>query len=483
MTHLDLIAFAPELLMAVAILTFILFGAFTGDKAARPVAIAGIVVMLVAAFLVANQGTDDGTYFNNLVAVNDFTGAAKILILLVSAGSLFLALPHIARDINKRFEFPLLYLFATLGMMILVSAQDLMTLYLGLELMSLSLYVLAALRRELVRASEAGLKYFVLGALSSGMILYGSSIIYGYSGATNFDLIAGALTESDGNNIGLLIGLVFVVAGLAFKVSAVPFHMWTPDVYQGAPAAVTAFFAGAPKLAAMMVFVRVLVEPFGDLTAQWQQVIALIAMASMILGAFAALNQRNIKRLMAYSSIANMGYALIGLAAGTPEGVQGLMAYMTIYAVMTLGSFAVIMLMRREDRPLENIEDLAGLINQKPRMAAAMIIMMFSLSGIPPLAGFFGKLMVFMAAINQGSALMLVVAIVGALTSVIAAFYYLRIIKLMVFDPQADELDHKDAGEWSITAGVAAALLIVLTLGFNHLHGWFAGASAVLFAG
>ncbi len=483
MTHLDLIAFAPELFMAIAILALILFGAFTGDKAARPVAIAGVVIMLVAAFLVANQGTDDGLFFNNLVAVNDFTGAAKILILLVSAASLFLALPHISRDVNKRFEFPLLYLFATLGMMILVSAQDLMTLYLGLELMSLSLYVLAALRRELLRASEAGLKYFVLGALSSGMILYGSSIIYGYSGATNFDLIAGALSASDGANVGLLIGLVFLIAGLAFKVSAVPFHMWTPDVYQGAPAAVTAFFAGAPKVAAMVIFVRVLVQPFADLTDQWQQVLAIIAMASMVLGAFAALNQKNIKRLMAYSSIANMGYALIGVAAGTAEGVQSVMVYMAIYAVMTLGSFAVIMLMRREDRPLENIDDLAGLFSQKPRMAAAMVIMMFSLSGIPPLAGFFGKLMVFMAAINQGSTLMLIVAVVGALTSVIAAFYYLRIIKIMVFDPQVDELDHKDAKEWSITAGVAAVLLIVMTLGFHHLNAWFATASATLFAG
>ncbi len=331
-----------------------------------------------------------------------------------------------------KFEYPVLVLLATAGMMMMISANDLITLYMGLELQSLALYVVAAFRRDDVRSSEAGLKYFVLGALSSGMLLYGASLIYGFTGSTNFTEIAVvAKATGAGQNVGLIFGLVFLMVGLAFKISAVPFHMWTPDVYQGAPTPVAAFFSAAPKVAAMALMLRVLLGAFGGITTQWQQIVIFLALASMIFGAVAAIGQTNIKRLLAYSSIANMGFALVGLAAGTEKGAESVLVYMAIYVVMTLGAFACVLGMRRDGGAVEDIGELSGLSETNLPMAAALGLLMFSLAGIPPLAGFFAKFEVFLAAVN---AKLWPLAVLGVVASVVAAYYYLRIVKIMFFD-------------------------------------------------
>jgi NADH-quinone oxidoreductase subunit N len=331
-----------------------------------------------------------------------------------------------------RYEIPVLVLLATVGMLMMVSANDLIALYLGLELQSLALYVLAAVRRDDVRSSEAGLKYFVLGALSSGMLLYGASLLYGFTGSTSFAGIASvAQGEAAAGNLGLIAGLVFLLVGLAFKVSAVPFHMWTPDVYEGAPTPVTAFFAAAPKLAAMALLTRVLAAAFPGLLAEWQQIVVFLAIASMLLGAVAAIGQTNIKRLMAYSSIGHVGFALVGLAAGSEQGIEGLLVYLAIYLVMTLGTFACILAMRRPDQPVEEIGELAGLAENNLPMAFVLAMLLFSLAGVPPLAGFFAKFYVFAAAVKAG---LYALAVIGVLASVVGAFYYLRIVKLMFFD-------------------------------------------------
>jgi NADH-quinone oxidoreductase subunit N len=332
---------------------------------------------------------------------------------------------------QERYEYPILIVLSTTGMLMLISAADLIALYLGLELMSLALYVVAAIDRDSVRSTEAGLKYFVLGALSSGMLLYGASLVYGFTGTVNFAGIAGA---SGQGGIGLVFGLVFLFAGFCFKVSAVPFHMWTPDVYEGAPTPITAFFAAAPKVAGIAMFVRTTIMAFPEILAQWQQIVIFVAIASMALGSFAAIGQRNFKRLMAYSSIGHMGFALIGLAAGTPEGVQGVLVYMAIYVAMTLGTFACILAMHRDGEFVENIGDLAGLARTKPGMAFFLAALLFSLAGIPPLAGFFAKFYVFLAAIKSG---LFVLAVIGVITSVVAAYYYLAIVKIMYMDEPA----------------------------------------------
>jgi NADH-quinone oxidoreductase subunit N len=336
-----------------------------------------------------------------------------------------------------KFEFPVLVLLATTGMMMMISANDLISLYVGLELQSLALYVVAAFDRRSAKSSEAGLKYFVLGALSSGMLLYGASLIYGFTGSTLFTEIAAAVQPS-GANLGLIFGLVFLMVGFAFKISAVPFHMWTPDVYEGAPTPVTAFFAAAPKLAAMTLMVRTLFAAFPAVTPEWQQIVTFLAIASMALGAFAAIGQRNIKRLMAYSSIGHMGYALVGLAAGTAEGVQGVIIYLAIYLAMTLGTFACILAMRRNGRMVEEIDQLAGLSATNPLMAFLLGVLLFSLAGIPPLAGFFAKFYVFLAAIHAG---LYALAVIGVLLSVVGAYYYLRIVKIMYFDAPAERFE------------------------------------------
>jgi len=336
-----------------------------------------------------------------------------------------------------KFEFPILVLLATTGMLMMISANDLIALYVGLELQSLALYVVAAFDRRSAKSSEAGIKYFVLGALSSGMLLYGASLIYGFTGSTLFTDIAAAVQPS-GTNLGLIFGLVFLMTGFAFKISAVPFHMWTPDVYEGAPTPVTAFFAAAPKLAAMALTVRTLFAAFPSVTDEWQQIVTFLAIASMALGSFAAIGQRNIKRLMAYSSIGHMGYVLVGLAAGTAEGVQGVIIYLAIYLAMTLGTFACILAMRRHGRMVEDIDQLAGLSNTSPMMAFLLAMLLFSLAGIPPLAGFFAKFYVFLAAINAG---LYALAVIGVLLSVVGAYYYLRIVKIMYFDAPVERFE------------------------------------------
>jgi NADH-quinone oxidoreductase subunit N len=380
-----------------------------------------------------------------------------VLVLIGSAVSIVMAVAYNEREHIARFEFPVLVLLATTGMMMMISANDLISLYIGLELQSLSLYVVAAFKRDSVRSTEAGLKYFVLGALSSGMLLYGCSMIYGFAGSTSFDRLAD-LFANGGASVGLVIGIVFVSVGLAFKVSAVPFHMWTPDVYEGAPTPVTAFFSVAPKIAAMALFVRFLIEPFGALTGEWRQIIWFIAVASMLLGAFAAINQRNIKRLMAYSSIGHVGYALIGLAAGSETGIQGVLIYMAIYLFMNLGTFAVILSMRRDGKMVEAIEDLAGLAKTRPALAFALGIFMFSMAGIPPLAGFFSKLWVFLAAIHAG---LYVLSVIGVVTSVVGAFYYLRIVKLMYFDEAKGVFDRPIGAEMQAILIVSAVVVLL----------------------
>ena len=354
----------------------------------------------------------------------------KVLTLVGSMVTLIMSREFARQEKFDKFEYPVLVLLATLGMMLMIAANSMIALYLGLELQSLALYVVAAINRDSLRSTEAGLKYFVLGALSSGMLLYGITLVYGYTGSIGFQEIAAALTGAD-RQLGLVFGLVFVLAGLAFKISAVPFHMWTPDVYEGAPTPVTAFFAAAPKMAAMALFVRVTVGAFEPIALDWQQIVAFISIASMVLGAFAAIGQSNIKRLMAYSSIGHMGYALVGLAANSEAGVRGVAIYMLIYMVMTLGTFAVILAMRRNNANVEEISELSGLSATNPVMATILTILMFSLAGIPPLAGFWGKWYVFLAAID---AKLYALAVIGVLASVVGAYYYLRIIKIMWFD-------------------------------------------------
>src|SRR5882762_1612008 len=368
-----------------------------------------------------------------------------------------MAMAYNEREKIARFEFPVLILLATTGMLMMISADDLISLYIGLELQSLALYVVAAFKRDTATSSEAGLKYFVLGALSSGMLLYGCSLIYGFSGTTSFEQLAASFAGGT-YSIGIIIGIVFVSVGLAFKCSAVPFHMWTPDVYEGAPTPVTAFFSVAPKIAAIALFIRFLVEPFGGLTTEWRQIIWFIAVASMLLGSFAAINQRNIKRLMAYSSIGHVGYALIGLAAGSAIGIRGVLFYMAIYLVMNLGTFAVILCMQRDGKMVEEIADLAGLSKTQPGLAAALCIFMFSMAGIPPLAGFLSKLYVFLAAIDAG---LYGLAVIGVLASVVGAYYYLRIIKLMYFDEPTGSFDKVVGREMQVVL-VATAFVTFL---------------------
>jgi NADH-quinone oxidoreductase subunit N len=372
-----------------------------------------------------------------------------------------------------------LVLLSTTGMMVMISANDLIILYVGLELQNLALYVVAAFNRDSTRSSEAGLKYFVLGALSSGMLLYGASLIYGFTGTTSFSEIATLVSGGASPSAGVLIGLVFVVVGLAFKVSAVPFHMWTPDVYEGAPTPVTAFFAVAPKIAAFALFIRFMIEPFGPLLSEWRQVIVFLSIASMVLGAVAAIAQESIKRLMAYSSIGHVGYALIGLATGTAAGIRGVLVYLAIYLFMTVGTWAVILCMRRNGRMLEGISDLAGLSRSQPGLALALAIFMFALSGVPPTAGFFGKLYVFLAAIDAKLAGL---AVIGVVTSVVSAFYYLRVVKVMYFDEPVGAFDRP------LTAELKGVLFVtaVVTLFFFILPGPIVGgaetAAAALFA-
>ncbi|MEQ1648920.1 MAG: NADH-quinone oxidoreductase subunit NuoN [Hyphomicrobiaceae bacterium] len=472
----------PELVLALGAMALLLFGVFTRETArnAELIGWGAIAVLLAAAVLVMRQPSGTDMLFDGVMRFDSFARFMKVVVALASAGTLLLSFNDMRDGKYLKFEYPILVLLATAGMMMMISANDLISLYLALELQSLSLYVMAAFRRDDVRSSEAGLKYFVLGALSSGMLLYGASMVYGFTGATKFaDIATVALQPGAGRNIGLIFGLVFLLVGLAFKISAVPFHMWTPDVYQGAPTPVTAFFAAAPKAAAFALLTRVLIGALGGMKPQWQQIIVFLSIASMVLGAVAAIGQTNIKRLMAYSSIGNMGFVLVGLAAASPEGIEGVLIYLAIYLVMTLGTFAVILAMRREKGNVEEIDDLAGLAQTNPGMAATMALMMFSLAGIPPLAGFWGKYYVFLAAVK---AQLWPLAIIGVIASVVGAFYYLRIIKVMYFDEAKGSFQRVYAREGFV---MAAASLIIL-LGFlpfplrqgGSLGDWIMGTAA-----
>ena len=428
----------PEILMALGAMGLLMYGVFRRQQTVAPVLLGSVLVMVLALLFVVGGADERTLTFDAMFVVDPFAKFMKVLILLGSVMILVMSTGYIESERMSRFEFPLLVLLATLGMMMMVSANDLLSFYVGIELQSLALYVLAAFKRDSMRSAEAGLKYFVLGALSSGILLYGCSLIYGFTGATNFEVIARSIPGEGAVPIGIIFGLVFITAGLAFKVSAVPFHMWTPDVYEGSPTPVTAFFAVAPKVAAAGLFLRVMITPFPEITDEWRQIIVFISIASMTLGAFAAIAQTNIKRLMAYSSISHMGFALVGLAAGTPEGVRGVLIYLAIYLAMNAGTFVCILAMRRKEGMVEDIGDLAGLSRNQPGLAAALGIFMFSLAGIPPLAGFFGKYYVFLAAVHAG---LVPLAVIGVVTSVVAAYYYLRIFKIMYFDEPAAEFE------------------------------------------
>ncbi len=453
---LELAHALPEAILAVGGVFLVLLGAWRGRDDDGPMsefAVAVLGAALVAVVLGRHRA--GGVVFSDAFIDDSFGDFMKALSLTGSIVVLLMSGDFFRRAGVNRFEFPILVVLATLGMLMLISANGLIALYLGLELMSLSLYVVAAISRDDARASEAGLKYFVLGALSSGMLLYGASLLYGFAGTVSFSGIAAAI--GDKPNLGVIFGLAFLFVGLAFKMSVVPFHMWTPDVYEGAPTPVTTFFASAPKMAAVAVTVRVILTAFPGAASQWQQIIVFLALASMALGAFAAIAQTNIKRLMAYSSIGHMGFALVGLAAGTEAGVKGVAVYMAIYLVMTLGAFAAILSMRVNGKAVEKINDLAGLARTNPAMGFFFAMLMFSLAGVPPLAGFFAKFYVFMAAVD---AKLYWLAVIGILTSAVAAFYYLRIVKVMYFDEPAPAFDRPSVTQRVVLAVSSLAMLL-----------------------
>ena len=452
---LDLEVLAPELILAVGAMALLMLGVFTRRERGELILWLAVALLAIAGIFVASA-TGTTTLFGNSFIVDPFARTLKLLTLTGAAVALLMSVDYWREAGGVKFEFPILILFATTGMMMMISANDLIALYVGLELQSLALYVVAAFQRDSARSAEAGLKYFVLGALSSGMLLYGASLVYGFTGSTEFVRIAAAV-QASGANLGLIFGLVFLMAGFAFKISAVPFHMWTPDVYEGAPTPVTAFFAAAPKLAAMALTVRVLITAFPAVTIEWQQIVVFLSIASMALGAFAAIGQTNIKRLMAYSSIGHMGYALVGLAAGTADGVAGVIVYLAIYLVMTLGTFACILAMRRGGRMVEDIDALSGLSRTQPLMAFMLAMLLFSLAGIPPLAGFFAKFYVFLAAIHAG---LYALAVIGVLLSVVGAYYYLRIVKLMYFDAPAERFEPMQT-PLAAVLGVSGGLILL----------------------
>jgi NADH-quinone oxidoreductase subunit N len=428
----DVMLMLPELILAIGAMALLLTGAIGGEKTAPLISLSAIVLLIVCGVAVVMGG--QGSAFHGAFIEDGFSRFAKILILIGAAFSILLAEEFFATINLSRFELPVLMLIATLGMLLMVSASSFLALYMGLELQSLALYVLASFNRDHLRSTEAGLKYFVLGALSSGMLLYGISLIYGFTGSVSFAAVASVISHT-GVSIGIIFGMVFLVA---FKVSAVPFHMWTPDVYEGAPTPVTAYFATAAKVAAMCLFLRAILTPFPDAIVQWRQIIIFISVLSMVLGAVAALGQKNIKRLMAYSSIGHMGYALLGLAAGTTLGARGVLIYLAIYVFTNLGVFAAIQAMRRGGKPVENISDLAGLARTDPHLAVVFSMLFLSLAGLPPLAGFFAKFYVFLAAIQ---AHLIWPAIIGVLASAIGLVYYLRLVKVMFFDEPAPGFD------------------------------------------
>lgn len=472
MIQADLNIILPEILLAIYAMLALLAVVYTGKDKMAPMLTwltAGVFALL--AVWIGVSGSGDNVAFNGMFHDDAFSRFAKVAMLLAGAAVLVMGADYMQRRNMLRFEYPILVALAMVGMMTMVSAGDLMALYMGLELQSLSLYVVATLRRDGVKSTEAGMKYFLLGALSSGLLLYGSSLVYGFAGTTTFAGIIEAVGHGH-TPLGLLFGLTFVISGLAFKVSAVPFHMWTPDVYEGAPTPITAFFATAPKLAAMGLFARVLFDAFGGVVGDWQQIIALLSVLSMFLGAVAAIGQTNIKRLMAYSSIAHMGYALMGLAAGTALGVEAMLVYMTIYVTMNVGTFAFILSMEKDGQPVTDIASLNMYSKQSSGRALALLFLLFSLAGVPPFLGFFGKLYVLRAAYEGGLAWL---AIAGVVASVIGAFYYLRIVFYMYFGEEGDALDAPRSMVQQVLLMASAAIML---LGIVNFFGVDAAAQA-----
>ena len=454
-----------ELALIIYILASLMFAVYTKkDQLTSKLIWVTALVMIVLGALIILLGSGTSKAFGGAFIDDGFARYAKVVVLWSSAMILIISRDYLTKNNLMKFEYPILIGLAVVGMMMMVSAGDLMSLYMGIELQSLALYVIAAFNRDSIRSTEAGLKYFVLGALSSGLLLYGASLIYGFSGTTSFDGIALALNQGE-ISLGLLIGLVFLATGLAFKVSAAPFHMWTPDVYEGAPTPVTAFFATAPKVAAMILFTRVAYGAFGEIKSDWQQIVSFLAVASMFLGSVAAIGQKDIKRMMAYSSIGHMGFALVGLASGTEIGVQALLIYMSIYVIMNIGTFAFILSMEKDGHPVSEISALNMYSRVDPLRALALMILMFSLAGIPPMVGFFGKFYVLKAAVDANMAWL---AIAGVIASVIGAFYYLRIVYLMYFGEEKDSLDGKMSTSGWVILMVSALLMI---LGVINLFG------------
>ena len=465
----------PELILAVGALALLMIGVFSGDKSTNTVTGLAVALLVVVGLWIIFAPAS-GAAFGGVYVADAFGNFMKILALIGSIVAMILSVGHSRVEPIGRFEYPVLLVLATLGILLMISANNLISLYMALELQSLALYVICAINRESLRSTEAGLKYFVLGALSSGMLPYGMSLVYGFTGNTGFQEIA-AVLSAETRSLGLVFGLVFVLAGLAFKISAVPFHMWTPDVYEGAPTPVTAFLAAAPKIGAMAIFVRIVVDAFQPVFTDWQQIVVFVSIASMLLGSFAAIGQKNIKRLMAYSSIGHMGYALVGLAAGSQDGVAGVLIYMAVYMGMTLGTFACILAMRRKEvGNVENVDDLAGLSSTNPFMALVLTALMFSLAGIPPLAGFFGKYYVFLAAIE---AKLYALAVIGVIASVVGAYYYLRIVKVMWFDEAKGGFE-KAAGELRIVYALSG-LFVVAFIFFGGMLGNAVTAAAKTF--
>ncbi len=445
---------APEAVLAVGVLVTLMIGVFRGDRSLVPLTWVTVAIYALAGATLSNVPAAGATAFGGLYIADAFALFFKVLILAAAAVSAVLALPYLKQSATARFEYPVLLMIGALGMCMMVSANDLLSLYLGLELQSLAAYVLAAFHRNEGRSSEAGLKYFVLGALASGILLYGISLVYGFTGTTSFAGLHAVVRGGAAGDIGVLFGLVFILSGLAFKIAAVPFHMWTPDVYEGAPTPVAAFFASAPKAAAMGLLLRVAVDAFGGMAPDWRQIVTFVSIASMLLGAVGAIGQTNIKRLLAYSSINNVGFALIGLAAGTREGVTGVLFYMAVYLAMTLGSFLCVLQMRGADgAPVETLASLAGLSRTRPGLAAAWAVFMFSLAGIPPLLGFWPKFAVFQAAVDDG---LYTLATIGVVASVIGAYYYLRVIKSVYFDEPAPAFAPAESRVNAALIGVAA---------------------------
>ena len=460
----------PEFILVAGALLLVLVAAFANSsesevstlKLVRSLSLGGYGLAFLSLFMIP---ADQVVLFNGLFAIDGFALYMKGLALLGAFFASWLVSDGWGEGVDRA-EFHLLVLMAVLGMLLMISAHDLIALYMGLELQSLPLYVIAAMRTNSLRSSEAGLKYFLLGALSSGMLLYGASLVYGFAGSTAYVDISTSL--NDDVSVGLTVGMVFLLSGLAFKISAAPFHMWTPDVYEGAPTPVTALFAIVPKVAAMTLIMNVTYFAFSGISDQWSQILIALSVASMIVGATGAIMQQNIKRMLAYSSIAHIGYALAGLAAGSPEGAAGVVIYMTIYVFMGAGAFSIIMSLRRDDAPVERISDLSGLSSTHPLLAAGMMVVMFSMAGIPPLAGFFGKWYVFLAAVNAG---LVPLAIIGVLTSVVGAFYYLRVIKLMYFEDADAPLDEGMSLQNRLVLLASLAFIILFFLGIGQLAG------------